>query len=133
MGENFRFTKLSPKHKKLYILYQILLFVSIAIMTWIAISKSDPHISTDNQKIGLTIGLSTMIGIGIMALAFMNRLKSLLKVKFVAFLVMFVILTSLNVIMATLIWTIGLVLIPLMIDDLILLPIWRNIWYNTYE
>jgi len=133
MGDDFRFTKLSSTHKKYFILYQLLLFVFIALMTIIAINKTDPSISTDSQKMSLSLGMGTMIGLGIMAIAFMNRLKSLLKVKFFVFLVMFVILSSLNMIMATLIWTIGLVLIPLMIDDLILLPIWRNIWYNNYE
>ena len=133
MGDDFRFSKLSSKHKWLFIMYQLLLFIFIALMTIIAINKTDPSVSTDAQKMSLSLGMGTMIGLGIMAIAFMNRLKSLLKVKFFVFLVMFVILSSLNMIMATLIWTIGLVLIPLMIDDLILLPIWRNIWYNNYE
>ena len=44
-----------------------------------------------------------------------------------------VLLFTLQSIMSTLIWSIGLVLIPLMIDDIILLPLWNHLWYNTYE
>ena len=133
MGENFRFSILSSKHKRLFILYQILLFATIGLMTIIAINKTDPSVSTDAQKFSLSIGIGTMVALGVMAIAFMNRLKSLLKVKFFVFLVMFVLLSSLNMIIDTLIWTTGLILIPLMLDDLIIIPIWRNIWYNTYE
>ena len=105
----------------------------IGLMTIFAINKTDPSISTDAQKWSLSIGIGTMVALGVMAIAFMNRLKSLLKVKFFVFLVMFVLLSSLNMIMDTLLWTTCLVLIPLMLDDLILIPIWRSIWYNQYE
>lgn len=133
MGDNFRFSKLSKDHKRKFIIYQLTLFVFIALMTYIAVEKTDPAVVGDAEQISFSIGLTAMIGLGVMAIAFMNRLKSLLKVKFFVFLTMYVILSSLNMIMDTLIWTIGLVLIPLMIDDLIMLPIWRNIWYNNYE
>ena len=133
MNENFRFSKMSKTHKRNFIIYQIVLFLMIALMTVIAVNKTDPHISTDADRMSFSIGIGAMIGLGVMAIAFMNRLKSLLKVKFFVFLVMWVLLSSLDMVMDTLIWTIGLVLIPLMIDDLIMLPIWRNIWYNNYE
>ena len=133
MNENFRFSKMSRIHKRNFIIYQIVLFLMIALMTVIAVNKTDPHISTDADRMSFSIGIGAMIGLGVMAIAFMNRLKSLLKVKFFVFLVMWVLLSSLDMVMDTLIWTIGLVLIPLMIDDLIMLPIWRNIWYNNYE
>ena len=133
MNENFRFSKMSRIHKRNFIIYQIVLFLMIALMTVIAVNKTDPHISTDADRMSFSIGIGAIIGLGVMAIAFMNRLKSLLKVKFFVFLVMWVLLSSLDMVMDTLIWTIGLVLIPLMIDDLIMLPIWRNIWYNNYE
>lgn len=133
MNENFKFSKMSKTHKRNFIIYQIVLFLMIALMTVIAVNKTDPHISTDADRMSFSIGIGAMIGLGVMAIAFMNRLKSLLKVKFFVFLVMWVLLSSLDMVMDTLIWTIGLVLIPLMIDDLIMLPIWRNIWYNNYE
>jgi hypothetical protein len=131
MNENFKFAKLSKKHKRAFILYQITLFLIIAIMTVIAIKITNPKIIEPSDQMSLTIG--AVLAFSVMALAFLNRLKSLLKIKFVAFLIIWVLLFSLQMIMTTLIWTIGLVLIPLMIDDLICLPLWKNLWYNTYE
>jgi len=131
VNENFRFSKLSSKHKKIYVIYELLIFLSIAFLTVSAIKITNPAIVESHDKISLTMG--AVLGFTIMILAFFNRLKSLLKIKFVVFLVTFLLLFSLQMILTTLIWTIGLVLIPLMVDDLILIPMWRNLWYNTYE
>jgi hypothetical protein len=103
----------------------------IAIMAGIALAITDPKVIDPSDKISLTIGVTIVLAV--VGLAFLNRLKSLLKIKFVVFLIAFIILFSLQMIMTTLIWTIGLVLIPLMIDDLIIVPLWNNLWYNTYE
>lgn len=129
--EDFKYIKLSKKHKKLFVLHQVLLFLTIVVMAWIAVSITDPKVVDSSDKMSLTIGGS--LAVGVVILAFFNRLKSLLKIKFVAFLITWVLLFSLNMIMVTLIWAIGLVLIPLMIDDLVLLPLWKNVWYNNYE
>jgi len=131
VNENFRFGKLSKQHKKLFIISQLMLFITIAMMTSIAIVITNPEITKPADKMSLTVGV--ILALTVMALAFSNRLKSLLKIKFVAFLIIWLILFSLQAIMGTLIWTIGLVLIPLMIDDLIILPLWKNLWYNNYE
>lgn len=131
MGEHFLFSKLTPRHKKLFVMHQILLFVSIILMIFIAVNKTNPSITEIDDKMSLTVG--GMVGFFVMVLAFANRLKSLLKVKFVAFLVIWVLLFSFNKIIDTMIWTIGLSLIPLAIDDLFLIPIWRNVWFNNYE
>lgn len=131
MTENFRFGKLSKKHKKIFLLHKLLLFLSILIMTIIAVSITNPEIVETSDKMSFTLG--AMIGFSIMILAFFNRLKTLFKIKFVVFLVIWLLLMSLQMIMSTMLWTIGLVLIPLMIDDLIILPIWNNLWYNVYE
>lgn len=128
--QQFVYWKLSPKHKRLYALNQILLFASIALMGYIAISVTNPVIVERQDKMSVTIG--AMVGLVVIILAFANRIKAILKVKFVAFLIAWVILVSLSKVMETLIYTVGLVLIPLAIDDLILLPIWRNVWYNQY-
>ena len=93
MNENFRFSKMSKIHKRNFIIYQIVLFLMIALMTVIAVNKTDPHISTDADRMSFSIGIGAMIGLGVMAIAFMNRLKSLLKVKFFVFLVMWVLLS----------------------------------------
>ncbi len=131
MTENFMFAKLSTKHKKWFVIHQSSLFLIIAGMTFSAISITSPTIIDTGEQMSLTMGAT--LGFSVMLLAFFNRLKSLLKIKFVGFLIVWVLLFSLQSIMSTLIWTIGLVLIPLMIDDLIVLPIWKTLWYNNYE
>ena len=131
MNANFNYHKLSTKHKRKFISYQMILFLVIAIMAGIALAITDPEVVDPSDKMSLTIGVTLVLSI--VGLAFLNRLKSLLKIKFVVFLIAFVILFSLQMIMTTLIWTIGLVLIPLMIDDLIIVPLWNNLWYNIYE
>lgn len=129
--ENFIFSKLSAKHKKWFIINKVTLFAIIALMTYIAVKITNPVIETSGEKMSLSMG--AMLGLSVMALAFFNRLGTLLKVKFVGFLIAFLILFSLNMIMNTLVMALGFVLIPLMIDDIILLPIWKSLWYNTYE
>jgi hypothetical protein len=103
----------------------------IAILALIAIMITDPEVIEPSDKMSLTIGAT--LALSVVGLAFLNRLKNLLKIKFVAFLIVFLLLLSLQMIMTTLIWIIGLVLIPLMIDDLIIIPLWNKLWYNTYD
>jgi hypothetical protein len=131
MGENFIFWKLSSKHKKWFVIHQLLLFLTIVAMILIAVKVTNPKITDIDDKMSLTVG--GMIGFMVMILAFTNRLKSLLKIKFVAFLVIWLLLFSFNKIIDTMIWTVGLSLIPLAIDDMILCPIWKRVWFNNYE
>lgn len=131
MNEDFKFYKLTAKHKKWFVIYQAIVFVSIILMGYLAILKTNPTITETNDQVSLTMG--AIIGLFVVVLAMFNRLKSLLKIKFVAFLIIWILLYSTQMIMSTLIWGIGLCLIPLMIDDLILVPIWKNLWYNNYD
>jgi hypothetical protein len=131
MTESFVFYKLNPHHKKIFIIHQVLLFISIFAIIFIAINQTNPVIETATDKMELTIGGLT--GMLIIVLAFTNRLKKLFKVKFVAFLIIWVLLYSLSAVMGTLIWGIGAALIPLMIDYLIMTPYWNRVWYNNYE
>jgi len=131
MFEQFTFSKLTSKHKKLFVLHQSLLFATIGGLTYAGIKITNPVIvSTEGQ---MTLTICAIVGILVGILAYSNRLKGLLKIKFVGFAIAFVLLYSLQAIMPTLIWTIGMIITPLMVDDLILLPIWKNVWYNNYE
>lgn len=131
MTDNFKFAQLSSKHKKWFILHQATLFTTVGGLTYAGIKITNPEILTANDQMSLTIG--AIVGILIGILAYSNRLKSLIKIKFMAFAIAWVLLYSLQAIMPTLIWTIGLVITPLMVDDLILVPVWNNLWYNNYE
>ena len=131
MNEDFKFFKLKPIHKKWFIIYQLFIFLSILFMGFIAIKVTNPVIVETNEQVSLTIG--AMLGAIVIALAFFNRLKNLLKIKCVAFLIIWLLLLSTQMIIDTLIWGFGLCMIPLLIDDIILIPIWKNLWYNVYE
>lgn len=129
--EKFMFSKLNATHKKRFVLHQLLLFTSLIVLTIVAIKITNPMIIKREDQMSLSIG--AFVGIFVLILAMTNRIKSLIKIKFVVFLTIWIILLSFQVVMDTLLWTIGLNLIPLMIDDIVLLPIWRNVWYNQYE
>ena len=131
MNENFTYWKLNKQHKKRFIIHQVALFITLTIIIIVAIRFTNPVVETTSDKMSLTIG--GIVGFTVMILAFMNRLKKLLKVKFVAFLILWVLLYSMNSIMLTLIWGIGAALIPLMIDDLIMTPYWNRVWFNNYD
>jgi hypothetical protein len=131
MTEQFRFSRLSIKHKKWFIIHQISLLTALIVLTYIAVAVTNPVIIEREDKMSVSVG--AFVGIFIFLLAFTNRIKSWIKIKFVMFLVIWILLLSLQLVMDTMIWAIGLNLIPLMIDDMILLPIWRNVWYNQYE
>ncbi len=131
MNNDFVYYKLSAKHKKKFLIHQVLLFISIFAIIFIAIDQTNPVVESNTDKLELTIGGIT--GIILIVLAFTNRLKKLFKVKFVAFLIIWVLLYSLSAVLGTLIWGIGAALIPLMIDDLIMTPYWNRVWYNDYD
>lgn len=131
MTENFKFAKLSAHHKKLYVLHQSALMIVLGGLAYLGVRITNPELVTVGEKMSITVG--ALVGGFVLILAYANRLKGLLKVKFIAFGLTWVLLSSLQSIMPTLIMTTGLVLVPMMIDDLILVPIWRNVWYNQYE
>ena len=131
MTKDFNFHKLNKKHKKIFYAHQLILFLSLLIIVLLAIRLTNPQIVETSDKMSLTLG--SIVGLIVLVLAFTNRLKKLLKVKFVALLIIWVILYSMNMIMGTLITALGLALIPLIIDDTIMSMYWNRIWYNEYD
>lgn len=129
--EKFMFARLSPLHKKWFVIHQLSLYISLIVLTFVAIGITNPVIVERSDKMNLSVG--AIVGLIVLVFAMTNRIKSLIKVKFVVFLFIWIMLMSLDMVMDTLQWTIGLILIPLFIDDLFILPIWRNVWYNNYE
>ena len=131
MTKDFNYHKLDSGDKKKYIIHQVVLFIMIALIIFIAINRTNPVLETTTQKVKVTMG--GMFKIGIIALAFTNRLKKVLKTKFTGFLIFWFILASLNSIMDTLIFGIGAAIIPLAIDDIIMSAYWTKVWYNKYD
>jgi len=131
MNDNFLFSVLSAHHKKVFVIHKLIVFALIIMAVFSAIKITNPVIYSDTDRVSLVIGVMVGALVGVMAM--LNRIKTLFKVKFVAFLIIWLLLLCFNMIIDTLIWSIGLVLIPLSLDDLIFLPFWRNVWYNDYE
>lgn len=127
----FRFSVLSGPDKKKFILHRLIIVFGIFLMTYIAIKLTNPVIYTMENKMSVTMG--AIFGGLVLVLTLFNRLKSWLKIKFVGFLIAWVLLMTLQTIMSTLVLAIGLNLIPLMIDDILIVPYWKNVWYNNYE
>ena len=103
----------------------------IGLATYIAIAKTNPVLATRDEKMSVTLGV--FVGLIVMILVIFQFIKSIMKLKFLMFLIAWIILMSLQPIMDTLIWSIGLNIIPLAIDEIIFRPIWESVWYNQYE
>ena len=125
------FYKLSPKHKRQYIITQAIVFGLILLMFIIAMNIQRISIVNNSDSVRYTFGFIMLFGVLLLASA--NRLKTLFKVKFIGFLTLFIIVLLLESILSTITLGLGLMLIPLAIDDLIFKPIWHHIWYNNYE
>lgn len=131
MVRHFSFSLLEWRHKKWYILQKMMIFLLIGLMTYIAIWKTNPVLATRDEKMSVTMGV--VVGVIVMLLVVFQFIKSIVKFKFLMFLIAWIILMSLQPIMQTLIWSIGLNIIPLAIDEIIFKPIWESVWYNQYE
>ena len=68
----------------------------------------------------------------IVALAYLNRLKMLFKIKSIGFLVAFVILSLLRVGIDALVWGTGFVAVPLLIDDIFVVNYFKYLDITKY-
>jgi hypothetical protein len=127
----FRFSVLSWKHKKWFLINKIGLLIMLGLMTYIAVDHTNPVLVTRDEKMSVSMGV--MIGVMVMLFALFNLFKNIAKTKFLLFFVIWFILMAMQPVMSTLIWAVGLNTIPLAINDLIFAPIWGNVWYNQYE
>lgn len=131
MTKDFNFHKLDSKDKRRYIIHQILLLLSIVTIILMAINNTNPVIETTSDRIELTLG--GILSVFIIALAVTNRLKKIFDIKFLLFLIVWILLIATASIIDTLIWGIGAAIIPLAIDDIIMSAYWNKLWYNKYE
>ena len=97
----FSFTLLEWRHKKWYILQKMMIFLMIGLMTYLAIFKTNPVLVTRDEKMSVTMGV--VVGVFIMILVVFQFIKSIVKLKFLMFLIAWIILMSLQPIMQTLI------------------------------
>lgn len=125
------FYKLNRKHKKWYIINQILIIAALVAMLAISWSINKVELPTNVERLSASTGFITTTIFFILAV--LNRLGNLFKIKSLGFIFLFLMLIGVKYIIDPLVWTVGLMSIPLAIDDLICRPIWMNIWYNQYD
>lgn len=126
-----QFWKLKLKHKKWFLINQaivIILLIVAAIIAWV-ITKVD--LPSNATKLRASAGW--IVSFFVLVLALLNRIGALFKVRSAGFLVLFIMFLGLGSIIEVVTWTLGLMLIPLLLDDIIMRPIWLNIWYNEYD
>lgn len=105
------------KYKTRYILFKGLILMGIILALVGAYFKTGLKLPSLEHKLSFGFGFILLVVVG--AMAFFNRIKLLFKVRSIGFLILFIMLLLLSVAMETLLWSLGLVSIPLIIDDLI--------------
>lgn len=125
------FLKLDSKDKFLFILHKAIILIGIAIAIFAAFKVSNINLETVDDKIGAGIGFSIIIVIGI--LAYFNRLKSLFKVKFMGFLIVFLVALLIKNAIDPVIYATGFITIPLAIDDIFIGAFWKYRMFRKYE
>lgn len=126
-----QFWKLKWKHKKWFLINQaivIILLIVAAIIAWVITKVELP---SNVSKLRASAGW--IVSFFVLVLALLNRIGALFKIRSAGFLVLFIMFLGLGSIIDVVTWTLGLMLIPLLLDDIIMRPIWLNIWYNQYD
>jgi len=125
------FAKLNSKHKAQYIASKASVGVGLAAMIPVAMLAADVNLPTIESQVSFSIGFVGVLAIFLLAV--LNRLAALFKIKSIGFLVVFTVMLALKSSIDIMVWSLGLMSIPLLIDDAIITPIWNNIWYRDYE
>lgn len=123
--------KLSALHKKWFIIHQVGLLIALLLMFILALKIT--HISLPSNEAKLSASGGFVVIAVVLIFALFNRISLLFKVKSVGFFIFWALFMMMDYIIDPLKWAFGLMMIPLIIDDLILRPIWLNIWYNNYD
>ena len=125
------FWKLNKKHKKWYLINQLMIIVLLVVAMLMAWKQTGAKLPTNTEKLSASLGFFLVSGF--FMLAVLNRMSALFKIKSIGFVFMFIFFKSLALIIEPVTIAIGWFLIPLLIDDIIFKPIWNNIWYNQYD
>lgn len=125
------FWKLKGKHKKWFIINQLIVISLLIVMLFVAWAVNKVELPTSTQKISASTGFVT--GVVILLLAVLNRISVLFKVRSMGFIVFFILFLTIKLVIDVMIWATGLIGLIILLDDVIMVPIWNNIWYNEYD
>ncbi len=129
------FLTYQKKDKIKFLTLKILVLALIVGSLFLAVYLKKIELPTMESK--LSFGMGFMIALVVVVLAVFNRIRVLFKIKAIGFVTIFLILLLLKETMDTLIITIGLVTIPLVIDDIIINPYFKYLnitkYWETYR
>lgn len=127
---NIIFWALSSKHKKLYILNNLVLVLALVVAMIVAWMVNKVQMPTEVSKLSASSGFVT--GIAVLLVALLNKAGSLFKIRSVGFLVFWIIFMMIRSVLDVMMWTTGLMAGILLFQDIILEPMWKNLWWNEY-
>lgn len=127
---NIVFWALSSKHKKLYILNNLVLVLALVAAMIVAWMVNEVQMPTEVSKLSATSGFVT--GIAVLLVALLNKAGSLFKIRSVGFLIFWIIFMMIRSVLDVMMWTTGLMAGILLFQDIIIEPIWKNLWWNEY-
>ena len=125
------FYRMPTRKKWQYVLCKVGIMMAVIAMAIIAVFASGLELPTVESQLSFSVGIVMIALVTVFALT--NRLKTLIKIKSLSFVVMFVILLAFSYTMYYLIYAVGLITIPLLIDDIIITPLWTNYVANTQD
>ena len=125
------FYRMPTKKKWLYILCKIGIMLTVIAMGIIAVFASGLELPTVESQLSFSVGIVMIALVAILALT--NRIKTLIKIESLSFVVIFILLLAFSYTIHYLIYAVGLISIPLLIDDMIVSPIWTNYVANTQD
>lgn len=124
------FMKYNRKDQKKFLIYKGIILVLILLMAYAAIKLSKLNLPTLKEQVSFGIGVIMIILVVVLAL--FNRIKSLLKIKSLGFVYAFIALLLLSFAIETLVIAVGLITIPLLIDDLLVNNYFRYLNVTKY-
>lgn len=126
-----QFYKLPTRKKVGYVFSKVGVFAATIGAGIGAVFASGLQLVTTGDQLNFTLG-----GIMIMALAVLagiGRLKDVIRIKSIGWILAFIFLWVFNSMGHFLVWGVGLTAIPLVIDDVIVNPLWMNWVVNNEE
>lgn len=124
------FLHYNKKHKKQYLISKTLIFLGILLALLLGAHFGRVKLPTFEDSLRWGSGIIGVIIIG--ALAYLNRLKALFKIKSIGFIILWGILYLLSVSISGLLWTTGLVSIVLLIDDIFVVNYFKYVNVKYY-
>jgi len=122
---------LSAKHKKQYVMNQLVVLVALVVALIVSWQLADVQLPTSVDKLAASAGFVTSGAV--LLLAILNRVGALFKVRSAGFLLFFLLFATIKTVLDVLMWTTGLMFIVLLLDDVIMKSYWSSIWWNEYH